>query len=248
MKKTALLIALALLLSPGVPTIHAGWKDVLGTITKGDSPAKGLTGSALTQSEMAAGLRQALKQGIRNAVDSLGRPDGFMGNPEVRIPMPDKLRTVEKAARAVGQGELADEFILSMNRAGEKAVPETLDILTSAAGNMTLEDARSILNGPEDAATRYFERTSREELARRIEPIVAESTERVGATARYKDLTSKAAPLSGITGGQGLLDLDSYVTGKSLDGLFLLMAREEKRIRENPAARTTELLQKVFSR
>ncbi len=248
MKKTVVLIAVLLLLAPGVPAVQAGWKDVLDTITEGDSPAKGLTSGALTQSEMAAGLRQALKQGIRNAVDSLGRPDGFMGNPEVRIPMPDKLRTVEKAARALGRDELADEFILSMNRAGEKAVPETLDILTSAAGNMTLEDARSILNGPEDAATRYFERTSRQDLARRIEPIVAESTKRVGATARYKDLTAKAAPLSAITGGQSLLDLDRYVTGRSLDGLFLLMAREEKRIRENPAARTTELLQKVFGR
>lgn len=248
MKKTVVLIAALLLLASSLPTVHAGWKGVLDSITKGGSPTKDLTGGALTESEMAAGLRQALEKGIRNAVDSLGRQNGFMGNSEVRIPMPDKLKTVEKAVRAVGQGELADEFILSMNRAGEKAVPETLDILTSAAGNMTLEDARSILNGPEDAATRYFERTSREDLARRIEPIVAESTKRVGATARYKDLTARAAPLSGLTGGQDLLDLDRYVTGKSLDGLFLLMAREEKRIRENPAARTTELLQKVFSR
>lgn len=223
-----------------------GWMDILdraaGTGSSGSSPG------GLTQTEMAGGLRQALEQGIRNAVSSLGQKDGFMGNPAVRIPMPEKLEAVESMARSIGQDQLADEFILSMNRAGEQAVPETLEVLTGAVQNMTLEEARSILQGPEDAATRHFERTSRPELAERIRPIVEQATSSAGVTSRYKSLVGTAAPLTSLTGGRADLDLDSYVTDRTLDGVFLLMAREEKRIRENPAARTTELLQKVFSR
>ncbi|MFW6236610.1 MAG: DUF4197 domain-containing protein [Desulfovibrionales bacterium] len=238
----ALVFSMVLCGGPG----WAGWKDFLGTITGREAPVQSEQAGSLAEPEIASGLKQALDQGIRNAVRSLGQRDGFLQNPKVRIPMPDQLEPLETVARSLGQGEMADQFVRSMNRAAEKAVPETLDILTDALRQMSLADARSILNGPADAATRYFERTSRDELAGRINPIVSEATNSVGVTQRYKNLVQKADPLTGMLGSRDSLDVDGYVTGKTLDGLFLLMAEEEQRIRENPAARTTELLQKVF--
>jgi hypothetical protein len=237
-----LFMAMMLLAGPG----WAGWKDFLGKITGSNAPLRSGPAVALTEQEIAAGLQQALDQGIRNAVLSLGRQGGFLDNPRVKIPMPEQLRTMEKAARSLGLHEQADQFVLSMNRAAEQAVPATLEILSGAVRQMSPADVRSILNGPPDAATRYFERTSRSALSERIRPIIGEATDRVGVTANYKNLVRIADPLHGMLGGQAGLDVDGYVTSRAMDGLFLLMADEEQRIRENPAARTTELLRKVF--
>ena len=223
------------------------------------SDASALLGQALTDEQLIGGLREALGNGIGRAVSELGRPDGYLTNLNVRIPMPESLRKVERLARSAGQDALADEFVSSMNRAAEKAVPEAAAVFRDAVRGMSIADAKSILDGSKDAATRYFEKTTRTNLQARFLPLVQEATSKVGATQRYKALTSQISSLDSLGGGlfgslrkstvkTPDLDLDTYVTDKALDGLFALIADEEKRIRENPVARTSELLQRVFGR
>ena len=205
------------------------------------------TGAAatLTDPEIAQGLKQALSQGVQRAVESLGRPDGFLGSSQVRIPMPDSLARVESTLRALRQDAYADQFIETMNRAAEEAVPEAASIFGDAIGRMSLDDARGILNGADDAATEYFRRTSTEQLVTRFHPIVARATDAAGVTASYKELVGRAG-VAGQLLGRESTDLDGYVTSKAVDGLFTVIAQEEKRIRAEPIARTTELLKKVF--
>ncbi len=234
----ALLIALPLAAS-------AGWLDWLGNkgneLLKSDS-----TNASLSDSEVVQGLKQALDKGVRYAVDRLGRPGGFLDDARVRIPMPEKLAWADSALHRIGQGKLADDFVASMNHAAEKAVPATLQVFKQALSRMTLQDARQILNGPDDAATQYFRRVSGSELAAKIRPLVSEATGKVGVTRRYKKLVAKADIVPGLVERDDL-DLDGYVTDKALDGVFLMVADEEKRIRKDPVARTTELLKKVFA-
>jgi len=226
----------------------AGWSDVGKAVTDALTGGNPAASGSLTpsQDEMIQALKQALSQGVASAIKSLGQNDGYLGNAAVRIPMPEKLQTAESLLRRVGQGALADEFIASMNHAAEKAVPETVDIFSQALSAMTLEDARGILKGPDDAATRYFDRTSRTSLKARIMPIIQQAMEQTEVTAYYNRMTAGlgalAAPL-----GFSEKSLDDYVADKGLDGLFTMMAQEEQRIRENPAARSTELMQAVFS-
>jgi hypothetical protein len=193
------------------------------------------------------GLRQLLDGSYTKAVKDLGREDGFFKNLRVKIPVPKSLRPIEKTARALGRGKVADDFILAMNRAAEKAVPEALSIFADSLKQITFDDARNIVTGQQDAATQFFRRTSEEKLRDKFRPIVERFTQETGVTAQYKKLLSKAGPLARL-GGQEANDLDGYVTQKALDGLFLLMADEEKRIRENPVARTTDLLKIIFGR
>lgn len=201
------------------------------------SPAPG----AATQADA---LRQALSQGTTQAVASLGRVDGYFANPRVRIPLPDHLRRVERGLRAVGQGPAVDEFSLSLNRAAETAAPEAKTVFLDVVRGLTIQDAVGIVRGPDDAATRYLRGRAGPALHTRFAPIVARATDQVGVTARYKKLMRKAS-LAGALDLSGF-DLDSFVTTRALDGLFLLIGDEEKRIRRDPAARTTELLKKVF--
>lgn len=223
------------------------------------SDASALLGQALTDEQLVGGLREALGNGIGRAVTELGRNDGFLTNLNVRIPMPESLRKVEKLARSAGQEALADEFVASMNRAAEKAVPEAAAVFRDAVSQLTIADAKAILDGPKDAATKFFEKTTRTNLQARFLPLVQDATSRVGATQKYKNLTAQVSALDSLGGGlfgnlrkstlkTPDLDLDAYVTDKALDGLFAMIADEEKRIRENPVARTTELLQRVFGR
>jgi len=204
------------------------------------------TGSAsLTQGEMSGGLKEALANGIQDAIAKLGRDGGFLNNLDVKIPMPENLQKIEKTLRTVGQGAVADEFVATINRAAEQAVPEAAQVFGDAIRAMTLEDAGGILTGPSDAATQYFRRTSEDQLRQRFLPIVKQATEKTGVTVAYKNLTAKAGPAAAFL-GKDASDLDGYVTQKALDGLFKMIAAEEARIRKNPAARTTDLLQKVF--
>lgn len=233
-------------------TSRANWLDQLGLRRKPASASAEV--AALSPDQMTQGLREALGQGVERAVRTLGRDGGFLTNLSVRIPMPEKLQTAEKTLRALGQNQLADDFIASMNRAAEKAVPEAAAVFGDAIQQMTVSDARSILTGPDDAATQFFRRTTETNLYARFFPHVQKATEQVGVTSRYKQMTGKAeaaASLGGLLGGgkktaASALDLDGYVTQKALDGLFKTVADEEKRIRENPLARSTDLLQKVF--
>ncbi len=203
--------------------------------------------TSLSQPEIDAALKEALSVGAERAVQYLGKPGGFLDNPKVRIPLPGSLDTVAQGLRAAGQGALVDQFETTMNRAAESAIPQTLEIVKETVSGMTLEDAQAILNGGDDAATRYLREKAGPALARAIRPIVSRTTDQVGATAAYKQLLgSGGGMLGGLFGNS--LDLDDYVTQKTLDGLFTMLAEEEKKIRTNPAARTTELLKSVFGR
>ena len=198
-----------------------------------------------SEAQMVAAVREALNQGNKRAANTLGRKDGFMKNPQVHISMPQNLRHIDKGLRAFGQGKVADEFVLSLNRAAEAAVPLAKKVLVDAVGKMTLTDVVNIVRGPDNAATLYFRKTSEPGLRLGMLPIVANTTNRVGVTRSYKSLVQQAGPLSSMVDLKSL-DIDAYVTQKTLDGLFLLIAQEEKRIRDNPVARTTELLRLVF--
>ncbi len=234
-------------------TTLAGWGDLLKQGADqflGGSPKSGTIeagADALSESKIGAGLKEALAVGAARAIDYLGRPGGFLDEPKVRIPLPGSLDPIARGLRMAGQGELVDEFETTMNRAAEAAVPQTLEIVKQTIASMTLDDARRILDGGDDAATRYLREKAGPQLARAIRPIVARTTDQVGATAAYKQLVKQAggSMLGGFLGGSSL-DLDQYVTDKALDGLFLVLAEEEKKIRQNPAARTTELLKQVF--
>ncbi len=234
----------------GVQSGDAAWQDQLRGLLGGSEESTGATGSssgAVTQGEASSGLREALVVSTQRAIQLLGHNGGFLDDPQVRIPIPGPLRTVEKGLRAVGQGQRADEFIATMNHAAEQAVPQAAGIFGKAIRNMSLQDARSILTGPDNAATNYFREHTGSELTAAMLPIVSQATSKAGVTASYKRLTESGG--SGMLGGlisSQAPDLDQYVTEKTLDGLFTKIAAEEKAIRTNPVARSTDLLKKVF--
>ena len=199
----------------------------------------------LSNDEVVAGLKAALEKGTQYAVASLGKDGGYLDNATVRIPMPDSLAWVEKSLRTLGQEQLADDFIASMNHAAEQAVPEAAAIFSDAIQTMTLEDARAILSGPDDAATQYFRTHTETTLAERMRPIISRTTENTGVTSAYKRMLSSAGGMGSMLPGN-VTDIDGYVTQQALDGLFSMVAVEEQRIRENPLARSSDLLKKVF--
>jgi hypothetical protein len=230
-------------------TVSAGWQDTLKGLFGGDdgeAKTSSSTVPALSNTEVINGLLQALEVGTKRTVDRLGKTNGFLKDPKVRIPIPDNLRTVEKGLRALGQDKYADEFIETMNHAAEDAVTTATPIFIDAIKNMSFDDARRILNGHDDAATRYFKKNTHTSLTEAFLPIVSKATDKAGVTSSYKKLVSKASFAGDYVNMQDL-DIDRYVTGKALDGLYLILAEEEKRIRKDPVARSTELLKKVFS-
>ncbi len=207
--------------------------------------------ASLSTDQLNGGLKEALEKGLRSAVNSLGRTNGFLTNMAVRIRMPEQLHTVETTLRKLHQDALVDEFETTMNRAAEKAVPAGTEVLLNSLKQMSVEDAAGLLTSKSQTAiTDYFRRTSTNELATKFLPIVQDATSQTGVTSTYKNLMSKVnSTLGGFSSflpKTSSFDVDEYVTNKSLDGLFTMIGDEEKRIRENPAARTTELLQKVF--
>ena len=206
----------------------------------------GLNRASLSDERVAAGLREALQVGTGNAVQLTGRPDGYFRNEAIKIVMPAQLRTIEKGLRRVGQGRQVDDFVLSMNRAAERAAPLAKDIFWNAIRQLTFDDARHILSGGDSAATEYFRRKTSEELTVAFRPVVERSMNEVGATRRYEDLTRRAqsVPFVHIQ----TLDIGAYVVAKALDGLFHVLSEEERKIRTDPAARVTSLLKEVFRR
>ncbi len=221
----------------------------LGSGKKSANPS--VLTSSLSQDQMTGALKEALGKGVEQAITRLGHEGGFLTNMAVKIPLPEKLRTVEKTLRAVKQEKLADEFVTTMNRAAEQAVPEAGTVFRDALLAMTVADARTILTGSTNAATQYFRKATETNLFNKFLPIVKKATDEAGVTSAYKRFMEKGSGGSLGSLGNSLfkhdsLDVDSYVTTKTLDGLFKMVAEEEKRIRENPAARTSELLQKVF--
>ena len=202
--------------------------------------------SSLSSTDISRGLREALTQGTRRAVSQLGRPNGFLDDSRVRIPLPRNLQRTERMLRAVGQGRRVDEFVEAMNHAAEEAVPVAIDVFVDSISQMTFNDARNILFSREDdAATQFFRRTSEERLRYEFRPIIERFTEQVGVTQKYKDMMGRYGFLGRVV-GQDASDIDGYITEKALDGLFMLIADEEIRIRRDPVGRTTAILRAVF--
>lgn len=247
MKKTMLIAGAVLVSLLGAAALSAQGAGLMDLFRKTAKSTNAPAIAALSDDQVVQGLKEALAKGTTSAVNFLGRTNGFYTNLNVRIPMPEKLVKVEKTLRALKQEKLADEFMLTMNRAAEQAVPAAAGILGDAVKQMTLADAKGILTGGTNAATLYFRRTSETNLYVKFLPIVQQATAKTGVTAAYKNMTDRAGSgvLSGFVKAQAP-DLDAYVTQKALDGLFVMIAAEEQRIRENPLARTTDLLQKVF--
>jgi len=221
----------------------AGYQDLLKSAAK---TMQGGQGQGLSDGEIASGLKEALHIGTQNAVSLVSRINGYYKNPQIKIPLPSSVQKVEGLLRATGFSQEVDDFELSMNRAAERAAPQAKSIFWDAIKKMTFTDARKILNGPDNAATLYFKDKTSSQLFAIFKPIVHQSMSTVGVTEAYQNLEQgmKALPFGSSLGG----DLDQYVTNKSLDGLFFMLAQEERKIRQDPAARVTDLLRRVFAR
>ncbi|MGA8007255.1 MAG: DUF4197 domain-containing protein [Burkholderiales bacterium] len=198
----------------------------------------------ISNKEAVAALKAALDKGARQAVSSLGRTDGFFGDPRVKIPLPESLQTAEGWMRRLGMGRYADELVLTMNRAAEAAVPEARTLLVGAVKKMTVEDAKGILAGGDTAGTAYFRRSTEEQLRVRFLPIVSKATARVKLAEKYNEYADKGVRF-GLLSRQDA-NLDAYVTQKALDGLFLVIADEERKIRQDPVGSASSLIRKVF--
>jgi hypothetical protein len=195
--------------------------------------------------DFAAGLKEALALGTGNAVQMLSKSNGYFGDAAVKILMPEKMQKVADVLKKAGYQKEVDEFVLSMNRAAEQAAPKAQPIFEDAVRKMTFDDAQKIIKGNKTAATDYFKTKTSSKLTEAFKPSVAESLDQVGATRSYKTMTDRYSSMVPF-GKTDSFDLDSYVTGKALDGLFFKVGQEEAKIRTNPAARTTDLLKKVF--
>jgi hypothetical protein len=194
--------------------------------------------------DASGGLKEALTQGAGKAVEVLGKQDGFLGNPKVKIPLPESVQKVEGLMRGLGMGKQADELLTAMNRAAEAAVPQAKVLLVNSIKQMSVEDAKGILSGGEDSATQYFRRTTSGPLAEKFKPVVRNAMARVKLAEKYDQFAGKAAKF-GLVREQDA-HLENYVTQKTLDGLYLMIAEEEKAIRKNPAEAAGKLAKKVF--
>jgi hypothetical protein len=228
----AVIIGLALIASPASAQV--------------EQLLKGITGSGVTESKASAGLKEALQVATEKAVALTGRPNGYFSDAAIKILMPQKLQGLQEGLRAVGYGPRIDEFVLSMNRAAEQAAPAAKQIFGEAITSMTFDDAKKILSGGNTSATDYFKAKTTDKLTAAFKPVIDKSMSEVGVTRQYQALMGKFETIP-FAKTQSF-DLDNYVTGKALDGLFHVVGEQEKAIRTNPAARTTELLKEVFAK
>jgi len=212
----------------------------LGNLSSGGSA------SGLSDAKIGSGLQEALKVGTENAVLQTGQNDGFLMNKAIKILMPKSLQTIEQPLRLVGYGPQIDEFVVGMNRAAEKAVPFAKDIFWGAIGEMSFDDARKIWSGPDNAATQYFRDKTSGKLTAAFTPVVDKAMGETGVTRQYKDLMGRVESIPFMKSES--LDIDHYVVDKSLGGLFHVLGEQEKQIRTNPTARTTDLLKEVFGK
>jgi hypothetical protein len=206
--------------------------------------AHALSLADITGKDASGGLKEALTQGAGKAVELLGRQDGFLGNPKVKIPLPESVQKVEGLMRNLGMGKQADELLTAMNRAAEAAVPQAKTLLVNSIKQMSVEDAKGILSGGEDSATQYFRRTTSGPLGEKFKPVVQKAMAKVKLAEKYDQLAGKAAKF-GLVREQDA-HLENYVTQKTLDGLYLMIADEEKAIRQDPAGAAGKLAKKVF--
>ena len=202
--------------------------------------------AGVSDADAASGIRAALERGAASAVDLLGKHDGFLGNPKVRIPLPKAMKDAAKVAKLIGQQKQVDELVTAMNRAAEAAVPEAKALLLSAAKSMSVDDARRIVSGGDDSVTKFFAAKTRKPLAEKFLPIVTRQTEKVDLAARYDALAAKAAGMGLVKGDEA--SVERYVTGKALDGLYLMIGEEERKIRRDPIGTGSAILAKVFGK
>ncbi len=205
---------------------------------------KTLEGESVTTEEVAQGLKEALTNGVSKGSDLVSQIDGYFKNPEIKIPFPPEVKQVESRLRQIGLGNEVDNFVLTLNRGAEDAAKEAKPIFIEAVKQMTIQDAWSILRGESDAATQYLKRTTSTLLQEKFKPVIQNSLNKVNATKYYKDLVTSYNKIPLVQKVNP--DLDQYATEKAIEGLFVMIAKEEKNIRANPLARTTELLKKVF--
>lgn len=233
------LAALLVFTAPASAGLRDEWNELKQEYLGKDKPA-----GVLDNDTIVAGLKEALSVGSRNSVSLVSKTDGYFKNPQIRIPLPDNVRKIERTLRSAGMGREVDDFHLSMNRAAETAAPRAVDLFIGAVKEMTISDAVSILRGHDTAATDYLKAKTSDKLYQAFRPQVAAAMDSVGVTRSFKKMMNKARSIPFLK--NEAVDLDHYVTSKALDGLFLMLGNEEIKIRKDPAARVTELLRKVF--
>lgn len=200
--------------------------------------------SGISNIEASSGLKTALEKGAVAAVALLGKPDGFLNNPKVHIPLPGYLEDASKLMKTFGQGQRIDELVTSLNRAAEAAVPQGKDLLVGAVKAMNVNDAKNILSGGDNSVTKFFADKTRSPLGLKFLPVVTKATEKVGLAQQYNEFAGKAASFGLLSKKDA--NIQQYVTGKTLDGLFLMIGEEEKKIRQDPVGTGSAILQKVF--
>lgn len=221
-------------------------KGAVDQVTGGTSGGGTAGVSGLSTEQIVAGLKEALRVGSERVVAQVGAKDGFNADPKIHIPLPENLKKVQDTLGKIGLAGLADDVELRINRAAEEAAPKTKELLWKAINGMSLDDAKNIYNGPNDAATQYFRKTTSGDLRKTVEPIVDKALNEVGAITAYESLMSKYKAIPFVPDVKS--DIKSHATDKTLDGIFHYLANEEASIRENPVARTTDILKTVFGK
>jgi hypothetical protein len=250
MRTIVAIAAVTLALAPAAADAQNRFMDSLkGTLDKIQPDSSGTGGSAttvLTNSDIVAGLRDALKVGAERVVQTIGKADGYNKDPDIHIPLPPSLQNVQSTLRRVGMSRMADDLELKLNRAAETAAPKTKAIIWDAITRLTLDDARTIYDGPDDAATQYFRKTSTGDLKGVVRPVVDDALNQVGAIASYDNMMKQYKAVPFVPDVKA--NLSDHTVELALKGLFHYLAKEEAAIRNDPAKRTTEILAKVFGR
>lgn len=248
---SSLLVAVCALSLAGVACGQMPGLGSLGNVLDGksSSPAGGILGAGLSDSQIGSGLKEALAVGTEKAVKLVSAPGGYLDNAAIRIPLPKDVRPAETLLRDAGQGARIDDFVASMNHAAESAAPEAAGIFGDAVKAMTIEDARKLLNGGDTAITDYFKEKTSTQLAAAFRPHVSAAMQANGVVQKFDAVKGAVPKLPfGMGGGGGGFDIDTYVVNGALSGLFYMLGQQEKAIRSNPAAQTTGLLKQVFGR
>ncbi len=241
-----IIVMTALLFISPLNPADAGFKNLLKEVQSTIQPEAAVLPAALSDDTIVKGLKEALTTGSEQAVALVSKSDGYYKNPEIKIPLPPAVQKVEPLLKAAGLTGLVDQFEQSMNRAAEQAAPQATELFVDAVKTMSFSDAKKILNGRDNEATLYFKERTWDKLSERFRPVVHTTMAEVGVTRNFQELSARTAaiPFAGTLD----LDPDTYVTTKALDGLFLMLEKQEQKIRQDPAARVTDILKTVFNK
>ncbi|MBP7216228.1 MAG: DUF4197 domain-containing protein [Candidatus Omnitrophica bacterium] len=240
MKKKIVGLSLSFLVLCVCFEAHAGSFDWLKNVFDKGAATK------LSDTKIGAGLKEALKVGIENAITSLGKKDGYFANQAVKVLLPETIRKFEPMLRSAGLGSRIDEFVLSMNRAAENAAPAAADIFSTAIADMSFDDVQKIFKGGNTAATEYLKAKTSKKLLAQFQPLVQKSINEFAVTKKFEEIITMAKDLPVVGSYAKGVNIKDYVSSKALDGLFTMLAKEEGKIRTDPAARVTSVLQEVF--